>query len=87
MVNPLYAEMSMNDAVNIAGKQRMLTQRMLKNYAMVGMANSFGDPGKDLQQNISLFDETVKSLLALQINAEINQSLKEDVLLWESIKK
>ena len=87
VVNPVYADISKNDAVNMAGKQRMLTQRMLKNYAMLGMGNSFGDPGKDLQQNISLFDETIKSLKALQINAQVNDSLANDEQLWLPIKK
>ena len=31
---------SIHDTVDVAGKQRMYTQRMLKDYAMVGMKNS-----------------------------------------------
>lgn len=84
---PIYAEMSMSDAVNMAGKQRMLTQRMLKNYVMLGMGSSFGDPGKDLQENIRLFDKTIKNLKALQINAQVTESLVAYEQLWQPIKK
>jgi len=37
-------------AVDVAGKQRMFTQRMLKDYAMVGLENNFGNPGNDLKK-------------------------------------
>ncbi|MCU7940999.1 MAG: type IV pili methyl-accepting chemotaxis transducer N-terminal domain-containing protein [gamma proteobacterium symbiont of Bathyaustriella thionipta] len=87
VINPVYAEISMNDAVNIAGKQRMLTQRMLKNYSMIGMKNTFADPGKDLQQNIRLFDEALTSLKAMKINEQVNESLAKDEQLWSPIKK
>ena len=36
-------------AVDVAGKQRMFTQRMLKDYAMVGLENHFGNPKEDLK--------------------------------------
>ncbi len=81
------AQISMADAVNTAGKQRMLTQRMLKNYAMVGMGNDFGNPGEDLQKNIALFDSSLKSLKALNISAPVNKSLAQDEQLWLPIKK
>jgi len=81
------AQMSMADAVNTAGTQRMLTQRMLKNYAMVGMGNEYSNPGEDLQKNIALFDTSLKSLKALNINAEVNANLAKDEQLWQPIKK
>jgi nitrate/nitrite-specific signal transduction histidine kinase len=41
-------------AVNEAGRQRMLTQRMLKDYAMIGLGNTFGDPQKDLEKDLHI---------------------------------
>ena len=35
---------SLSHAVDIAGKQRMFTQKMIKNYAMIGLNNRFGNP-------------------------------------------
>jgi len=81
------AQMSMADAVNTAGKQRMLTQRMLKNYAMVGMGNDYANPGEDLQKNIALFDKSLNSLKVLNISAEVNGNLAKDEQLWQPIKK
>ncbi len=86
-VHPIYAQISINEAINIAGKQRMLTQRMLKNYAMVGMGNDYGDPAKDLQHNIQIFDEAYQNLKALQINSDVNKSLNDVEQLWHPIKK
>jgi len=37
-------------AVDVSGKQRMFTQRMLKDYAMVGLENNFGNPRKTLRR-------------------------------------
>ena len=44
-------------AVDVAGKQRMFTQRMLKDYAMVGLENNFGNPGEDLKKIMGLFED------------------------------
>lgn len=84
---PLYANSGIKDAVNMAGKQRMLTQSMLKNYTMSGMNITFGEPDKKLQQNINLFDEAIKELEALQLNAQVNDSLSNVQQLWLPIKK
>jgi nitrate/nitrite-specific signal transduction histidine kinase len=75
------------DAVNIAGKQRMYTQRMLKDYAMVGMKNTFGDPGTDLKETMTSFTEHLASLKAYAKDDEIKKSLDEVETLWNPIRK
>ncbi|AKF24447.1 hypothetical protein YH65_02855 [Sulfurovum lithotrophicum] len=75
------------DAVNIAGKQRMFTQRMLKDYAMVGMGNTFGTPGKDLQQTIDAFTDHLKLLKAYAKNDAIKKSLDEIEVQWKPLRK
>ncbi len=77
---------SVEDAVNRAGKQRMITQRLLKDYAMSGMGLRFGDPRDDLKQKAALFDQTLVELAAMSINGGVNKSLADNKAQWESIK-
>jgi len=74
-------------AVDIAGKQRMFTQRMLKDYAMVGMKNTFGNPGEDLKKISSDFDDALASLLAYAKNDDTKQSLEKVKTLWSPLKE
>ncbi len=74
-------------AVNIAGKQRMFTQRMLKDYAMVGMGNTFGDPKKDLAETIDNFGKHLKLLQAYAKSDEEKKSLDEVEVLWQPVEK
>jgi nitrate/nitrite-specific signal transduction histidine kinase len=78
---------SAEDAVNIAGKQRMYTQRMLKDYAMVGMGNTFGDPGADLNQTIDDFNDHLASLKKYAKMDETKKSLDKVETLWNPIQK
>jgi len=78
---------SVAEAVNIAGKQRMFTQRMLKDYAMVGMGNTFGNPEEDLKKTMADFSDHLASLKAYAPNDEIKKSLDEVETLWKPIEK
>ncbi len=77
---------SIEEAVNRAGRQRMITQRLLKDYAMVGMGLKFADPAADMKEKIGWFDETLKELQAMQVNDDVNKSLLENETLWKPIK-
>lgn len=77
---------SIEDAVNRAGKQRMITQRLLKDYAMVGMGLQFGNPGDDLKEKITMFDQTLIELSAMSVNDNVSQSVTNNKSLWEPIK-
>jgi hypothetical protein len=76
----------LSEAVNIAGKQRMYTQRMLKDYAMVGMHNTFGNPKKDLDETIAAFDDHLESLKKVAKRKETKAALEEAEKLWSEIK-
>jgi len=78
---------NINQAVNLAGKQRMYTQRMLKDYAMVGMNNIFGKPSEDLNQTIADFEDHLVSLIAFNQDDKTAKALQEVNKKWESIKK
>jgi len=69
-------------AVDIAGKQRMFTQRMLKDYAMVGMGNTYGKPNEDLKKISTDFQEHMESLLKYTKNDEIKKSIEKIKALW-----
>ncbi len=73
-------------AVNKAGKQRMITQRVLKDYAMVGMNMEVGNPAKDLKALVVQFDSSLKDLQSLSMSEEVAKSLGEIEKLWTPIK-
>jgi len=77
---------SITDAVNMAGQQRMFTQRMLKDYAMVGMNNTFGKPDKDLKKTVSDFESNLVLLIKYTKNDNTKKSLEEVKRLWAPIK-
>jgi len=74
-------------AVDVAGKQRMFTQKMLKDYAMIGMKNSFGQPDKDLTKVIDAFEDHLYSLEKYTDNKEIKKSIKKVEHQWLIVKK
>ena len=78
---------SMYDAVDVAGKQRMFTQRMLKDYAMIGMKNSFGNATEDLNNTISTFDDHLHALHNYTKNDKIKKSTNKVKEIWLPIKK
>ena len=74
-------------AVDVAGKQRMFTQRMLKDYAMVGMNNTFGKPKEDLKNIMSEFEEHMESLYNFTKDEQTKKSIEEAKKLWIPIKQ
>jgi len=77
----------LSQAVDIAGKQRMFTQRMLKDYTMVGMGNSFGKPKDDLKKIMASFEEHMKSLYKFTKDEATKKSIEEAKRLWAPIKQ
>lgn len=74
-------------AVDVAGKQRMFTQRMLKDYAMVGLENSFGNPEEDLKKIMRLFEKHLNELIAFNVDTTTAESLQKVKVLWKPIKR
>ncbi len=77
---------SMSEAVNKSGANRMLTQRMLKDYILIAMKNSYKDPSKDLLAAISIFDNTMMELRAYISDKAILDGLNKINTLWSPIK-
>ena len=84
--SPLWAA-PVDDAINKAGKQRMITQRLLKDYAMVGMKLELGNPGKDLDDMVKEFDTILADLEAYASQRNADTGLAEIKQLWKPLKK
>ncbi|MEN8146615.1 MAG: type IV pili methyl-accepting chemotaxis transducer N-terminal domain-containing protein [Campylobacterota bacterium] len=78
---------SMEEAVNKAGRQRMLTQKMLKEYVLIGMESSYGSPKEALPKSIALFEKQLGELQAYIKDKEAAKSLVKVKKLWSPIKK
>ena len=84
----LYADISsLNMAVNKAGKQRMLTQRMMKDYSMIGMSMTYKNPKEDLQKSAELFSLTLDELVGYIKDKPSLEALEEVKKLWDPLKK
>jgi hypothetical protein len=77
---------NLSQAVDIAGKQRMYTQRMMKDYAMIGLGNNFGDPKNDLQKIMGEFEDHLESLIRFNTDEMTKNSLEKIEIHWEPIK-
>ena len=78
---------TLSQAVDVAGKQRMYTQRMLKDYAMIGLGNSFGDPQKDLQRIMADFEDHLDALITFNQDPKTEESLRKVKQMWQPIKQ
>ncbi len=78
---------NLSEAIDMAGKQRMFTQKMLKNYAMIGMNNTFGDPKKDLKNIIDKFENHIELLHDFTKDEAVKKSINEVKNVWTPIKE
>lgn len=87
-----YLERARLRVVNIAGRQRMLTQKMTKEKLL--SVKGDGDAGKKLLQTIQLFDDSLSVLnkgdtdqkIPKASNEKIIEQLKIVSLLWDELK-
>ena len=77
---------NLSQAVDMAGKQRMFTQRMLKDYVMIGLENKFGNPTEDLRKIMDKFEYHLNLLTEFNSDTATMESLKKVKTLWEPIK-
>jgi len=78
---------NIHQAVNKSGLQRMLTQRMLKEYIMIAMNSTFDNPQEGLKRDIELFDKNLEELSKFAKNSKIKDSLAKEKSIWEDVKK
>jgi len=73
-------------ALNQAGRQRMLTQRMAKCYTAVTLKYNAGKHKRQLRETIDLFDEELVNLKTFAPNSNIENALKQVSEKWASYK-
>ncbi|HID49005.1 MAG TPA: hypothetical protein EYP40_05220 [Chromatiales bacterium] len=78
---------TLSSAINKAGRQRMLTQRMLKAYAMIGIEVLTEKSRQQLQASIRLYDRQLAELKNFAPNRKIQSSLDKVETLWIPYKK
>lgn len=70
------------EAVNVSGRQRMLTQRMMKNYLLIGAGIQTGKAQRQLDEAVALFEEQLLQLRDYSPNDTINRQLDTVEALW-----
>ena len=75
------------EAINLAGSERMMSMRMLKDYILVAMNNSYRNPQKDLQAMMKRFEETQSALEAYVKDPQIASRFKAVDQRWAEAKK
>ena len=78
---------TLGDAINQAGSQRMLTQRMLKNYALIGQSIRGRSAQQQLDESIALFEQQLANLKRYSNNLETLELLANATEQWAIVKK
>jgi nitrate/nitrite-specific signal transduction histidine kinase len=84
-------EMSMGEAINVAGRQRMLTQRIVKTYCLIGMKVDVKNSKKQLHDAVILFSKQLTMLerftkLRMPAHTDVIEGLKYVRRLWTPLQ-
>ena len=74
-------------AVDVAGKQRMLTQRMMADYVMIGLHSNFKNPQQNLTNTVEEFEENLHAIAQYSRSKSIVQVLEKVKTQWKPVKK
>ena len=75
----------MGIVINLAGKQRMLTQKMTKEILLIAKGIDTATNKVNLQKTVTLFDKTLKGLL--DGNAELGLPKTKDIAIVKRLNK
>ena len=64
----------------------MQANRLLKDYALVGMEVNYHDPAKDLKENLELMEKEIKDLEEQKVSEKMAAEIIEIEISWHSIK-
>lgn len=78
---------SLSSAINKSGRQRMLSQRILKAYSMLGINVNTLVAQDQLDKAIALFEKQLAELIVYAPNERISKELKKVKSLWVPYKK
>jgi len=78
--------MTLNNAINKAGRQRMLSQRIAKAYCQIGLNTRRDEAAKELEQSVRLFDAQFAELNEFAPNPKISDALATVKMKWAPFK-
>ncbi len=79
-------EITLAEAINQAGRQRMLTQRIVKSYCQMGQDVRYTVAEEHLQGGIALFEKQLAQLQAFSKDSETLRGLTRVQQLWLPVK-
>lgn len=79
-------EMDVATAVNLSGRQRMLSQRMVKAYLMLGQGIATDDARTILQKSMDQFESQLATLKTFQSNPKVQSALAKLDFEWTKFK-
>lgn len=74
--------LTLGSAINKAGRQRMLTQNILKNYLALGLQVDMARARNELDKSVALFEEQFEELQDYAPNKTVKDSLAKVEPLW-----
>ncbi len=78
--------MTYGEAINKAGRQRMLSQRIVKSYCQMGQDIRYLVAEKQRKASVDLFDKQLAELKAFNKDGETRRALKLTEKLWKPVK-
>jgi len=78
---------SLSSSINKAGRQRMLSQRIVATYSQIGQRIKTEKSKKQLKKSIELFDKQLIELKIYQPAGKIHDQLNKVDSLWKPMKK
>ena len=88
LLAPAWAQVSdINDAINKAGRQRMLSQRVAKAYLATVLRAQAGQAEKILDQSMALFDRQLVELKAFAPSSAIRDTYVQLEAAWATYKE
>lgn len=81
-----FDELTLNNAINRAGLQRMLTQRMLKSYCQLGQDHFYSQPDEKLNDALTRYEQGLIFLLDYQTVTGVKDSLIDINKIWAEYK-
>ena len=74
------------EAINKAGKQRMLTMKMAKNYLSIGAGVRTDEAAKELEEASTLFNENYNDLVVFAKSKEAKDAINFTGVLWAKFR-
>lgn len=79
--------LTIDSAINKAGNQRMLTQRITKSYLLIGQDIAADKAQTQLDTSVALFEESLEELEDFSPTAEISKSLQDIRREWNTFRQ